>query len=138
VKEFLIEKIQKLLRKFQLQTANPGPDVEKAELRQKAKSVLPAQLAKLAATHGFNYSKVTVRNSRSRWGSCSSKKSINLSLYLMLLPEHLIDYVLLHELCHTVHLNHSPAFWDLLNKCTGGKSNELRREIRRYRIGLFD
>ena len=133
-KEFLFENKQKLLQKIQLQTVHPSPDIDEVALKLKAKSVLPAQLAKLAELHNFIYSGVKIRKSRSRWGSCSSKKIINLSFYLMLLPEHLIEYVLLHELCHTVHLNHSPAFWELLNKCTCGKAKELRREIRKCGI----
>jgi len=133
-KEFFFENKQKLLQKIQLQTPNPAQDVDEVALKQKALSVLPSLLAQLAELHGFNYSKLTIRKSRSRWGSCSSKKSINLSIYLMLLPEHLIEYVLLHELCHTIEMNHSPAFWDLLNRCTGGKMLECRREMRKYRF----
>ena len=132
-KEFLLENKQKLLQKIQLQTAQPSPDIDEAALRRKAQSILPPLLAKLAGLHGFTYSCVKIRKNRSRWGSCSSKKAINLSLYLLLLPEHLIEYVLLHELCHTVHMNHSPAFWNLLNKCTENKARELRKEIREYR-----
>jgi predicted metal-dependent hydrolase len=64
----------------------------------------------LPARHSFHYTGVTVRNTQSRWGSCSAQKHINLSLSLMLLPEHLIDYVLLHELCHTVEMNHGERF----------------------------
>jgi len=131
--EFLLENKQKLLQKIQLQNTQPSSDINEVALRQKAQSVLPALLAKLAVLHGFTYSCIKIRKSRSLWGSCSSKKAINLSLYLMLLPEHLIDYVLLHELCHTVHMNHGPAFWNLLNKCTENKARELRKEIRGYR-----
>jgi len=133
-KDFLSENKQKLLQKIELQTANPVPDIDEIALRKQAQSVLPAELTKLAEQHEFNYSKVTIRKSRSRWGSCTSKKSISLSFYLMLLPGHLIEYVLLHELCHTVHLNHSPAFWELLNNCTGNKAKEFRKEIREYRF----
>jgi len=131
-KEFLLENKQKLLVKIQKQPAQPLPQIDETALRRKAQAVLPARLAKLAELHGFQYSGVKIRKSRSRWGSCSTKKAINLSLYLMLLPEHLIDYVLLHELCHTVRMNHSPAFWALLDRCTQNKAKELRREIRKY------
>jgi len=133
-KKFFFENKQKLLQKIQLQIKNSVSDVDEISLRKKALSVLPYQLKRLAELHGFKYTKVTIRKSRSRWGSCSSNKSISLSFFLMLLPDHLIEYVLLHELCHTVHLNHSPAFWELLNKCTGNKAKEFRREIRGYRF----
>ena len=92
--------------------------------------ILPGRLAKLASMHEFKYTGVTIRKTRTRWGSCNSKKWINLSSSLMLLPEHLIDYVLLHELCHTVELNHSERFWCLMNKVTNGRSQKLRKELK--------
>ena len=75
-------------------------------LRHEALRVLSKRLAALAARYGFSYTRVTVRDMRTRWGSCSSERRISLALSLMTLPEHLIDYVLLHELCHTVEINH--------------------------------
>jgi len=132
-KEFLLENKQKLFHKIRMRAARSLPEIDENDLRQKAQSVLPTQLARLAEVHGFNYASVKIRKSRTRWGSCSSKKTINLSFYLLLLPAHLIEYVLLHELCHTVRMNHSPAFWALLNKCTQNKARELRREIQKYR-----
>jgi len=137
-KEFLLENKRKLIEKIQkqaVQASRPSPEIDETALRLRAQSVLPVQLAELARLHGFKYTNVTIRKSRSRWGSCSTKKSINLSFYLMLLPEHLIEYVLLHELCHTVRMDHSPAFWALLDKCTQNKARTLRKEIRKYKIG---
>jgi len=132
-KEFFLENRQLVLQKLQLQTtARPAQNIDETALRRKAQAVLPAQLAKLAELHGFKYACVKIRKSRSRWGSCSSKGTISLSFYLLLLPEHLIEYVLLHELCHTVQMNHSPAFWALLDKCTQNKARKLRQEIRKY------
>jgi predicted metal-dependent hydrolase len=96
-----------------------------------AKRILPKRLAALALQHGLQYSGVTIRQTRTRWGSCSSKKRISLSSSLMLLPDHLIEYVLLHELCHTVEMNHSERFWSLLNKVANGKARELRKELRK-------
>ncbi|MDH6534224.1 DUF45 domain-containing protein [Parabacteroides sp. 52] len=102
--------------------------------RMEAKRLLPDRLSALAQQHGFTYSSVRINNSQSRWGSCSGRKSINLSLYLMQLPWHLIDYVLLHELCHTIEMNHSDRFWDLLNKVTDNKAYALRRELKQQRM----
>lgn len=104
------------------------------ELRKQARSLLPPRLQALAQAHGFAYRRVTIKNARSRWGSCSSLGNINLSLYLLLLPTHLIDYVMLHELCHTREMNHGPRFWALLDSLTDGKAHALRREIREFRI----
>ena len=131
-KEFLSENKQKVLQKIQLHAKQALSDIDETALMQKAQIVLPVQLAKLAALHGFKYSGVKINKSRSRWGSCSSKGIINLSFHLLLLPDYLIEYVLLHELCHTIQLNHSPAFWTLLNKYTHNKALEHRRELKKY------
>ncbi len=104
-----------------------------AELKQQALGYLPRRTLLLAEKHGFSFRRVSVRKSRTRWGSCSSVNNINLSIYLMRLPLHLIDYVILHELVHTIHKNHSPAFWSMLDGLTGN-AKELAKEIRRYRI----
>ena len=132
--EFLLKNRDKLIQSIKNKPAKNLTDIDDVEYRKKALSVLPAQLAKLANLHGFVYSSVKIRKSKTRWGSCSSKKTISLSLYLMILPEHLIEYVLLHELCHTVYMNHSAAFWNLLNKYTENKAKELRKELRGYRF----
>ena len=90
----------------------------------------------LAAAHGFDYRGVKIQPSCTRWGSCSARRDINLSYYLMLVPPHLADYVMLHELCHTREMNHSPRFWALLDQFTGGKAHALREELKRYRCSL--
>ena len=105
-----------------------------AVLRQQAKEYLPKELERLANEHNFSFQSIKIRKSKTRWGSCSSKGIINLSFDLMHLPKHLIEYVLLHELCHTIEMNHSVKFWTLLDKYTNGKAKELRKEIRNYRI----
>ena len=74
--------------------------------------------------------------SPSRWGSCSAVKSITLSCYLMLLPPHLMDYVLLHELAHTKEMNHGPQFWTLLDNMTEGQAKRLRQELRNYKPSI--
>ncbi len=105
-------------------------------LRRRAKEVLPPLLHKLAKAHGFQYAKVSIHDSHSRWGSCSGRKNISLSLYLMLLPEELVHYVLLHELCHTVEMNHSAAFWALLDRHTENRSLKLRDTLKHYHTVL--
>jgi predicted metal-dependent hydrolase len=105
-------------------------------LRRQAEDVLPARLNDLAAEHHFAYSGVTVRQLKSRWGSCSSQKLIVLNLFLMQLPWEFIDYVLLHELTHTKHMNHGTDFWAEFIACEP-RAKELRRAIRTYQPTLI-
>ncbi len=100
--------------------------------RFEAKRLLPVRIAELARRNGFSYNKVTIRNNRRNWGSCSSQNNISLNLQMMKLPVHLIDYILLHELAHTKIKNHGPKFWELLNEISGGKARELAREVKKY------
>lgn len=81
-------------------------------LRTQAEKLLPVRLRQLADKYGFEYNSVSVKQLKGRWGSCDTHKHITLNLFLMQLPWHLIDYVLLHELTHTKHLNHGADFWD--------------------------
>jgi len=104
--------------------------------RIEARHFLPSRTSELAASHGFSFSGVQIRNSKSRWGSCSHKNGISLSLHLMRLPDHLIDYVILHELVHTRHKNHSTRFWTELERIRPAALTE-DRELNQYKIGVY-
>ena len=106
-------------------------------LKQEAKRVLPERTKQLALKHGFTLSAVKIQSSKSRWGSCSERKSINLSYYLLLTPAHLVDYVILHELCHTIEMNHSHKFWNLMDKVTDNKSDELKKQLKSFQMPHF-
>lgn len=80
-------------------------------LRQRAMKELPPQLLSLAAVHGITVTRVSIRNQRSRWGACSARGSITLNWRLILVPDFVRDYVMIHELMHRRELNHSTRFW---------------------------
>lgn len=100
--------------------------------RAEAKDILPERLARIARQAGLKYRSVTVRNTVSKWGSCSGRDDISLSLHLMRLPDHLVDYILVHELCHTVHKNHGPGFHALMDSFYGGCHRQLSKELKNY------
>jgi predicted metal-dependent hydrolase len=105
-------------------------------LKIEAKKLLPPKVNLLASKFSFEFNKLTLKNIKSRWGSCSRNKNINLSIHLMRLPDQLVDYVILHELVHTVEHNHSKRFWALLDSVTGN-AKILDKELRNHRIAIY-
>ena len=99
--------------------AQPAPapaftPAELEELTNRAKKDLPARAARYAPMLGVSYGRITVRHQKTRWGSCSGKKNLNFNCLLMLAPEAVRDYVVIHELCHLKEMNHSARFWALV------------------------
>ena len=86
------------------------------KLADKALQHIPKRVSYFAKHIGVTYGKITIRNQKTRWGSCSSKGNINFNCLLMLTPPEVIDYVIVHELCHRKEMNHSGAFWAEVEK----------------------
>ncbi len=84
---------------------------EREELRQRAKQVLAARVARFAPLVGVSFGNITIRTQRCRWGSCSAKGNLNFNALLLLAPPEVLDYVVVHELCHRKEMNHSQRFW---------------------------
>ena len=123
--------IRRRRRRKRILTAEQAAEVER--LRIQAKAALPPRLAELAALHGFTYNNVRIKHNVSNWGSCSELGNINLNLNLMRVPEHLRDYVMLHELCHLRYMNHGPEFHALLEEvCPDHRA--LARELKGYKL----
>lgn len=106
-------------------------------LRQEADRYLPGRLAALAMEHGYKYTGLKIRRMKTRWGSCTARNSINLNSWLMMLPDHLSDYVILHELAHTRFPDHGKRFWEELNRTSMDQSRDLRKELRACQIMCF-
>ncbi len=105
-------------------------------LRQEAQNQLPKRLETLAKQHNINYRLLKIKLLKQRWGSCDQTGLIVLNLCLIQLPSELIDYVILHELAHTKHLNHSPEFWQALESICPN-AHKLRQELRKYSPNIF-
>lgn len=86
------------------------------ELAEQALKVLPERVAYFAKSINVSYGRITIRNQKTRWGSCSSKGNLNFNCMLMLMPPQIQDYVVVHELCHRKEMNHSPEFWSEVEK----------------------
>lgn len=98
-------------------------------LRAEAESLLPKRLNDLAMQHGFSYGSVSIKQMKSRWGSCDRDRNIVLNLFLVQLPWEQIDYVLLHELTHTEVLRHGPDFWQAMERILP-EVKQLRKVVR--------
>ena len=98
-----------------------------------AKLLITERLSVLAAKYGFYYNRVTIRNQKTRWGSCSHDNNISLNIRLAKLPQALMDYVLLHELVHTRIKNHSPVFWNELDYYVDN-AKTLDKQLKRFKI----
>lgn len=104
--------IEKKLKKQASLPAEPAfTDAEIRVLAQKARKAIPERVSYFAKQMGVTYGRITIRNQRSRWGSCSGKGNLNFNCLLMLAPPDVMDYVVVHELCHRKEMNHSPRFW---------------------------
>jgi predicted metal-dependent hydrolase len=104
--------------------------------RQEAARILTARLEHIARVHGYTYNRVSVRSQKTRWGSCSGNNNISLNIRLLLLPEELCNYVLLHELVHTMIKNHGPVFWREMHR-SEPRAGELAALLRHYRLHLM-
>ena len=93
-----------------------GREALRAWLKRRARNALEPRLDELSARLTLPYNRLSLRLQRTRWGSCSNRRNISLNAKLLFLPEQLVRHVLIHELAHTVHLNHSPAFWQLVER----------------------
>ena len=103
-------------RKESLKELKPFTDEELKELTKKAKELMPQRVEYYAQKIGVTYNRITIRHQKTRWGSCSSQGNLNFNCLLMLFPLEVLDSVVVHELCHRKHMNHSAAFYNEIEK----------------------
>ena len=83
--------------------------------------------------YDFKFNRISIRNQRTRWGSCSKKGNLNFNYRLLILPQYLADYIIIHELCHLKEMNHSQGFWNLVARVFPNHL-EIRKKLRKTRI----
>jgi predicted metal-dependent hydrolase len=134
----LIEKPdQNLLIKGEFEKNQNWQTLLRKWLKKKASVCLPPLLESLSIKTGLNFKEVSIRGQKTRWGSCSSQKNINLNFQILFLSKGAAKHILLHELCHTVHMNHSRSFWKLLRELDP-KTLEYERQLKQPRLFVPD
>lgn len=124
IDRFLLEKENWIRQKVKLQKENAMkrqekremPEAEKKYYRNLAREVLGARTGYYARKMGVTYGRISIREQKTRWGSCSSAGNLNFNWKLVLMPPELLDYVVVHELAHRKEMNHSPRFWAIVER----------------------
>lgn len=110
-----------------------GPKKEYLEHKNRALVLAKERLEFFNRSYGFNFNRVSIKNQKTRWGSCSKKGNLNFNYRIALLSEKLADYIIVHELCHLGQLNHSRQFWNLVAQTIPDYS-ALRKELKNQRF----
>lgn len=109
---WILKNIKLARERFESRADLQFDDYKKNKIQ--ARKIIKAKLDHFAQIYDFSYNRIFIRNQKSRWGSCSAKKNLNFNYRLIFLEPDLLDYVLIHELCHLKEMNHSKKFWQLL------------------------
>lgn len=124
-----LEKMKQRIEREQEQDPVPQPTKEGTQrLTMMAKTIIPERVAYYAKSMRVTYGKITIRNQKTRWGSCSQAGNLNFNCHLVEMPQEVLDYVVVHELCHRKQMNHSRAFWNEVEK--------VLPDYNRYRLWL--
>lgn len=136
IEQFIFQKAAWILRKRkEMKRVQDGSlffkktKADYLENKEKARILVEKKLKYFNEFYGFKYNRVCIRNQKTRWGSCSSKKNLNFNFRIVFLPDHMVDYLIVHELCHLKEMNHSQRFWDLVSE-TICDCKEISRELR--------
>lgn len=137
IEEFILEKAEWVLEKIKIMEKKDFNPVfhnfskrEYEKFKNQALILAKRKAEELNKYYGLSYNKISIRNSRSRWGSCSEKKNLNFNYKIIFLPEDLLNYIIVHELCHLREMNHSKRFWNLVEK-TVPDYKEARKKMRK-------
>lgn len=111
-RDWILKNLEKISGRQEEESTLPVfSEEQKADFRKQAAVIFAERTAYFANIMGVEYGGITIREQKTRWGSCSSKRNLNFNWKLVLAPRNVLDYVVVHELCHLIEMNHSPRFW---------------------------
>lgn len=129
---WIARQVEKQRQKPRLLIAR-GTRVDYLQLRERARQLVYARLEHFAALYELSYAGVSIRDQKSRWGSCSAKKHLSFNYRIVLLPPELADYLIVHELCHLAEMNHSARFWEMVRRVVP-EYRERAKALRRFAL----
>ena len=138
IQEFLTNKSEWIRSKLEFFKTHPiilRPKVTKRDyfrLKQQALSLAKSKVEELNQFYGFKYNKICIKNQKTRWGSCSKKGNLNFNYRIINLPDSLLNYLVVHELCHLKEMNHGKKFWELVAK-TAPNYRELKKNLLKFK-----
>lgn len=136
IERFIVEKAEWVLREMERMrqfTHISGGKKRYTTNKEEARKFITGRLEVLNERYGFTYGRISIRDQRTRWGSCSAEGNLNFNYRLFFLPSHLADYIIAHELCHLAEFNHSKRFWELVSRAVPDHK-ACRREMRKIVI----
>lgn len=136
-REWILEKLEIARRDGALRRLESAPKRSKKEVaedKDRALDLIRSRIEHFNLVYRLSWKRIAIRNQRTRWGSCSRRGNLNFNYKIALLPPHLADYIIVHELCHLAQMNHAKKFWELVAQ-TIPDWRERRKEIREYEAG---
>jgi predicted metal-dependent hydrolase len=138
IDEFVLQKSDWIKEKLNIYVPKikHDPKQEKKEYqkyKQQALELVISKIKKINSFYKFKFNKIFIKNQKTRWGSCSNKKNLNFNYKIVFLPDHLAEYLVVHELCHLKEMNHGKKFWRLVEQMVPNYVN-AQRELRAFKI----
>ncbi len=138
INNFIAEKSEWIIEKLEYFNSLPQPNIrvkkgDYKKYKEQARTIVQEKIKNINSYYKFSFNKISIRNQKTRWGSCSNKKNLNFNYKIALLPDHLAQYIVIHELCHLKEMNHGPNFWNLVSK-TMPEYKKIRRELKEFKI----
>lgn len=105
--------------------------------KESARALAHSRIAHFNSFYNFSFGRISIRNTKTRWGSCSKKGNLNFNYKILFLPPHMTDYIIVHELCHLKEFNHSQNFWNLVAKVVP-EHKSIRKELKKKQVVKMD